>query len=708
MIDLDERLENIIQMKAKKLSEALSNGALKDYADELEDQKSKLVSLIADYKEKYEQLKADQADIYFYLNKKLDDNFEIITSLENQLLTEQNEREITEKEYERKIDELKTKISVDESRNDTEIKLLKERLDILKSFSEQKDGGDKNLEKLMTTLENERRQFQRAAEEMENRTVLERERLRQEKEMDFERYKKEMQIQIEDRFSTDTRKTRDDNFRLKTELAYQSLQAEKVAAFNSDIVTKDRDLRRSLEISQSTELEMGKRLVMYQRLVKQLNEKMQLEEAQSKAVIEKLQRQLSEKQVECEQASRPTTRDRNSRDPKEESEDEFWNFVYEAFQSIRRKRRHLSQSSVSFVSHQSVTSSLKSQSIDHSKHISGDEFAEVDREGILSELFRKIMQHDPGRLRRLLRPVSQGYSRKAPALFELQNILDDMSLPDDGSGATPHPAPHSPARSWDSRSKSKGGSLRSVTLLSPAKTRRSADEISEVSVPAVATSDAQTQTMSSWGADFVVPKTFPSMKVSVSLKSKESVPPERDQFDTMSSEELISLAGTEPDAGDDLVCYSASSAQLSVDTNLFTGVKNNPKPALSPVRGGSIPSRGKLRVNRVLVPNDRAIIRPKIRENFTFLSLNSELMALHGNGVSNAHPKGKGIDYLLNSKRKPLILASVTPTHVEKSRRSKTTAVVDTATEVVVDAKDNDSSARDVDVMSHASLSSRR
>jgi hypothetical protein len=40
-----------------------------------------------------EQQKADEADIYYYLHKKLDDNYDVIAKLEKQVLTEQTDRQ---------------------------------------------------------------------------------------------------------------------------------------------------------------------------------------------------------------------------------------------------------------------------------------------------------------------------------------------------------------------------------------------------------------------------------------------------------------------------------------------------------------------------------------------------------------------------------------------------------------------------------------
>jgi len=194
---------------------------LRDYVQELEEHKLKLILTIKEYREKYEQQKADQADIYFYLNKKLDDNYEVISKLEQQIMMEQADRENAEKNYEKRIEELKGKLVHEEARYIARVNDLEERLQALKEFGDQKDEVDRNLDKLLNTLENERKQFKINSEEMERRTVQERERLRRERENEVENFKIEMKSQIEAKLAKKTKRTRILNTLMKKELSYQ-------------------------------------------------------------------------------------------------------------------------------------------------------------------------------------------------------------------------------------------------------------------------------------------------------------------------------------------------------------------------------------------------------------------------------------------------------------------------------------------------------
>ena len=66
----------------------------------LEDEKQKLLLDIENLKTNLQQQKRDQEDIYYYLNKKCDESFDVIASLEEQLHSEQADREAVEKAYE--------------------------------------------------------------------------------------------------------------------------------------------------------------------------------------------------------------------------------------------------------------------------------------------------------------------------------------------------------------------------------------------------------------------------------------------------------------------------------------------------------------------------------------------------------------------------------------------------------------------------------
>lgn len=207
--------------QAAKVNDELTAGVLREQLKEMEEQKLKLILSLKECQEKLEQQKSDQADIYYYLNKKLDDNYEVITSLEEQILSEQADREAEERAYEKKIDELKTKVLNDEARYLARIGDLEEKLHNLKEFSEQKSEIDKNLDKLLATLEEERSQFRSITSEMERRAVQDRDRMKKDFEKQLETYKQSLQSTVEEQLSKKTKRTHHINNVMKAEINYQ-------------------------------------------------------------------------------------------------------------------------------------------------------------------------------------------------------------------------------------------------------------------------------------------------------------------------------------------------------------------------------------------------------------------------------------------------------------------------------------------------------
>ena len=85
-----------ITNEAIKAGVDLSVGMMHDVLAEVEEQKKRLLLRIAELTKDKETQHLDHQDVYYYLNKKLDDNFETISSLEEQIINEQGDREISE------------------------------------------------------------------------------------------------------------------------------------------------------------------------------------------------------------------------------------------------------------------------------------------------------------------------------------------------------------------------------------------------------------------------------------------------------------------------------------------------------------------------------------------------------------------------------------------------------------------------------------
>lgn len=84
-------------------------------------------------------------DIYYYLNKKCDDSYDVITSLEEQILNEQVSREQTEKQYEKRLEDQRIKFSAEEVKLMTRIGDLEEKLKTFRDFGDKKEELEANV-----------------------------------------------------------------------------------------------------------------------------------------------------------------------------------------------------------------------------------------------------------------------------------------------------------------------------------------------------------------------------------------------------------------------------------------------------------------------------------------------------------------------------------------------------------------------------------
>lgn len=239
----------------------------------LEDQKGKLLLSLQQCQATLEQQKNDQADIYYYLNKKLDDNYDTIKSLEEQLINEQLEREIAEKQYERQIEELKAKNTQDELSFTIKVGELETKLINLKEFADQKNELTANFEKLLITLETERRQFKQLSDQMEMRAIKAKADLKRELAENLHQEQQLLHTSLEQHLTKKTQETIQVNRRVNEELQYQSKQSEKVLEFNSSMIAKERETRHELSLCRTENEELRKKLNLYRTLIKQLNER---------------------------------------------------------------------------------------------------------------------------------------------------------------------------------------------------------------------------------------------------------------------------------------------------------------------------------------------------------------------------------------------------------------------------------------------------
>lgn len=376
---------------ADEITENLTNALLRETIEKLEDQKVKLLLNIKGLVEKLAQQKSDQADIYFYLNKKLDDNYEVISSLEEQILTEQSDREQSEKMYEKQIEDMKAKQANEEHKLNSRIMDLEEKLQILKEFSDQKQELDENLLKLFDTLENERRQFQTTTEEMERKAAFDRDKLKKEYESLIVQYKSDIQGKVDARLTKTTKNTQAANLVMQNELKYQSNTVEKMLHLTDSVLEKDRDLQMELSIAQTNETEIVHRLATYQRVIKQLNTKIEQDETDRVELIQTHESKVLLKNEEIHRLKQQLESIECNMEMENQQLDELWKAMSETYAYIQHRKKKLSSSVVA----------KRNEPVDHDE--------------MLCEVFYRVAKKYPGKFRRLLGKFGGGSIRMSSA-----------------------------------------------------------------------------------------------------------------------------------------------------------------------------------------------------------------------------------------------------------------------------------------------------
>lgn len=278
------------QRQSFAMAESVNILMLQETIKNLEESKVRLLLTIKELKEKLEQQKADQADIYYYLNKKCDESFEIIASLEEQLSNEQSDREIAEKMYESKIEELKTILQNTESKMGAKIIDLEGKVEMLNQFAHAKEETDRKLAELTHTLEREREDHRQGVEILENKFLIEREKLRASYDQKYEMLKKDLEQSIDGKLSKKTQRTQIMNVVMKKELEAQSRHADRLLEINDEIVERDKRLKMELDLARSLKDELLRKCNMYTRSNKDLEKKV----TDIKEEQEKLRKELEE------------------------------------------------------------------------------------------------------------------------------------------------------------------------------------------------------------------------------------------------------------------------------------------------------------------------------------------------------------------------------------------------------------------------------
>ena len=328
----------------EKASEIMANVMMSNMLTAAEEQKLALTLNVKALKEELTQQKADQADVYYYLNKKCDDGFEVISSLEEQLLAEQADREVAERLYETRIEDLTQQLEAQGQDMGAKIAMLEKELAGMQAFAAKKGAMEKEITTLKRSLEKERANCKTIIAEMEQQWTLERNRLKREKDKALQDLKEEIDKSLSDRLDKISRETMERNNHVEQELKLQSHEADKVLEYNQTVLDKERELRLNLSLSQSMEAELMEKMTMYQRTIKAQND-----------VISRHEDEVAGRVRAADEAKEALAAHLRTKETERNKFDELWSFLIEQYGLLRgsspteggaarRETREMSQS----------------------------------------------------------------------------------------------------------------------------------------------------------------------------------------------------------------------------------------------------------------------------------------------------------------------------------------------------------------------------
>ncbi|ETV70667.1 hypothetical protein, variant 1 [Aphanomyces astaci] len=226
-------------------------------------------------KAKLVQQKEDEADIYYYLHKKLDANYEVIAQLESDIQTVKLERDAMDKAFHIKQDETQDAFAKEKKELTERIESAEDTLHALEVFRERKIVLEDTIAAMESTLAAEKDNHKKQVVEMERRNVQEKERIKKDMLMKIKENKQNLLARTEDQLDTTTKRTMMENDQMISELQYQSKETEKLLVKYKALETEVVHLRLQLKVNKDTEVEMAKRTHFYQKLIKKLNERVQ-------------------------------------------------------------------------------------------------------------------------------------------------------------------------------------------------------------------------------------------------------------------------------------------------------------------------------------------------------------------------------------------------------------------------------------------------
>ncbi|GMH93306.1 hypothetical protein TL16_g12591 [Triparma laevis f. inornata] len=239
---------------------------------QLRERKKQALDNLFEVQKDLKQQKEDQNDVYFYLHKKLDDNYDVISSLEGQLLSEELERKAGEEKYAIDMEEDKKTFAGEEQKPKESLREVEEKLYGLKDVDGYKQETEQEMSSLLTDIEQERKEHYHIISEMERKAVKLKEIEKQKLLAEMKTAKLVLTDEAEKTLVKIKRDAKKDHERTGELLHNQGLKATKVLKKNTQVMNMNRKHRHDLALLGEIRQTMKEREVQYQKQIASLAE----------------------------------------------------------------------------------------------------------------------------------------------------------------------------------------------------------------------------------------------------------------------------------------------------------------------------------------------------------------------------------------------------------------------------------------------------
>jgi len=221
-------------------------------------------------KEKLEQQRADQADVFYHLHQKLDRTSNSVVILDQERETLRTETKQKAERLQEQIERQKKTFTDEKSRLQRKIDTLENDLMEFKEFYRTKAEYEAKIVSLNQQLEKVHESHRREIADIELQRVQEKERLKKDMLVKIKETKTNLLTMTENQLDTTTKRTILENEHMATELQYQSKEIEKMLKHMERLTKENVDLKQNLQLVNDQSNQTVKKLQFYTSLCKQL------------------------------------------------------------------------------------------------------------------------------------------------------------------------------------------------------------------------------------------------------------------------------------------------------------------------------------------------------------------------------------------------------------------------------------------------------